>query len=388
MTAGFVIPWYGENIPGGAEAACRMFVTLLHSRGLDVEVLTTCVRDFRSDWSTNYHPPGLTTEGGIRVRRFPVRVRNTSAFDAVNLRLIRNEPVTPDEEECFFREMVNSDALYSYLRTHQEEYIYFFIPYMFGTSVRGSMVCPDRSVLIPCLHDESYARLSRIAQMLRSVKQIVYLSPAEKQLAESLYGLPSEKGVVTGVPLDCSWTSDPARFVSRYGISKFLLYAGRDDAGKNAELLVDYFHKYVTEEQTSLNLVFIGGAKPPIPGSVADRVRSLGYIPVQDKYDCLGASLALCVPSVRESFSIVMMESWLAGRPVIVNAECDVTTDFCVRSNGGLWFRDYSEFREIVELLAHSPELGPQLGGQGRNFVFENYKPDLVAKKFMNAMTL
>jgi glycosyltransferase involved in cell wall biosynthesis len=109
---------------------------------------------------------------------------------------------------------------------------------------------------------------------------------------------------------------------------------------------------------------------------------------VQDKYDCLGASLALCVPSVRESFSIVMMESWLAGRPVIVNAECDVTTDFCVRSNGGLWFRDYSEFREIVELLAHSPELGPQLGGQGRNFVFENYKPDLVAEKFMNAMTL
>ena len=112
ITLGFVIPWYGESIGGGAEAECRDVVKLLASRGFAVEVLTTCVRDFRSDWGTNHHTPGVSIEGGIRVRRFPVQERDRQAFDSVNLRLMQHQTITSAEEDCFFQEMVNSQALY------------------------------------------------------------------------------------------------------------------------------------------------------------------------------------------------------------------------------------------------------------------------------------
>ena len=58
MKFAFVIPWYGVNIPGGAEAEARRTAEHLHRAGVPVEVLTTCVRDFRADWSVNHHRPG------------------------------------------------------------------------------------------------------------------------------------------------------------------------------------------------------------------------------------------------------------------------------------------------------------------------------------------
>ena len=85
----FVIPWYGENIAGGAEAECRGLAKALARQGLTVEILTTCVRDFRADWSENFHPAGTSLEGGIPVRRFRARRRDTAAFDRVNARLMQ-----------------------------------------------------------------------------------------------------------------------------------------------------------------------------------------------------------------------------------------------------------------------------------------------------------
>jgi glycosyltransferase involved in cell wall biosynthesis len=147
--------------------------------------------------------------------------------------------------------------------------------------------------------------------------------------------------------------------------------------------LIEYFHRYVTQETTNLELVFIGSGTPAVPKSLSDRVRVLGRLNPQDKYDCLAASLALCVPSVMESFSIVMMESWLAGRPVIVNAKCAVTTDLCRRANGGLYFDGYEEFREVVKYLAAAPTICLRLGQQGCTYVRGNYAPERVADRYL-----
>ena len=85
---GFVIPWYGETIGGGAEAELRGVVHHLQDAGVELEVLTTCVEKFASDWSVNFHKPGLTEEAGIPVRRFPVRRRDEAAFGFINNKLM------------------------------------------------------------------------------------------------------------------------------------------------------------------------------------------------------------------------------------------------------------------------------------------------------------
>ena len=153
----FVSPWYGEDITGGAETELRELVHHLDAAGIPVEVLTTCVRSFRDDWNVNHHKPGDSIEKGIQVRRFPVRKRDVAAFDRVNAKLIQGLRVTPEEEEVFCREMVNSPQLYDYIRKHGGEYgAFVFIPYMFGTTYYGCQACQEKAVLIPCFHDEAW----------------------------------------------------------------------------------------------------------------------------------------------------------------------------------------------------------------------------------------
>jgi glycosyltransferase involved in cell wall biosynthesis len=384
QTVALVTPWFGEKIPGGAEAACRDIAKLLAAAGSDVEILTTCVRDFRSDWNQNHHPRGTTVECGLRVRRFPVRTRDVATFDRVNAKLMSHAPVSEAEEQVFVTEMVNSPELYQFIWEHRNAYVYLFIPYMFGTTYHGARVCPERSVLIPCLHDESYAHMRVFKAMFRSVRGALFLSEEEAAVARSLYGMEPDRMRVVGTPVDGTWTGDAARATAKYALKNFLLYAGRTDQGKNADMLADYFRRYSSESRADLELIFIGSQDA---AAFTDyRIRSLGFVSSEDKHDLYAAALALCVPSVMESFSIVMMESWLASRPVIANAKCAVTTGFCRRSNGGLFFESYEEFREIVDTLCAQPALANSLGAQGNKYVRANFLPPIVASRYAAAL--
>ena len=119
---GFVIPWYGEDIPGGAEMELREVATHLQRAGMDVEILTTCVREFSADWNENYYSAGTAVVEDIAVRRFPVRRRDTAAFDRVNRRLMEGQHLSLQEEKTFVEEMVNSPQLYEYLKDASDDY--------------------------------------------------------------------------------------------------------------------------------------------------------------------------------------------------------------------------------------------------------------------------
>lgn len=77
----FVIPWYGEGIPGGAEMELREVAGHLQKAGVEVEVLTTCVKDFTADWNQNYYAAGVAMVYDVPTRRFPVRKRDTATLD-------------------------------------------------------------------------------------------------------------------------------------------------------------------------------------------------------------------------------------------------------------------------------------------------------------------
>src|SRR5262249_1112291 len=120
MKLAFVIPWFGNEIPGGAESVCWATATRLHGAGLPVEVLTTCIRQIRSDWSTNYHNPGVEAIDGLTVRRFPVEPRIGEEFLRINDLIIRRMPVTAREQATFVREMIRCDELTAFIQSNQE----------------------------------------------------------------------------------------------------------------------------------------------------------------------------------------------------------------------------------------------------------------------------
>ncbi len=321
------------------------------------------------------------------MRRFRARRRDTAAFDQVNRKLARGIVPSLSEQEIYLRETVRSPALCDYLDRHRAGYVYLFLPYMFGTTYDGVGRCGERSVLIPCLHDEPQARMPLLQRLFERARGVVFLSEAEGRLAASLVNLSAARTAVLGCPVECVWTGDAERFRARYNLADYLLYAGRTDPGKGFELLVDYFARYTGHRPGALKLVVAGGGPCAWPASLGARVVNLGYLDEQTKRDALSGSLALAVPSAQESFSLIMMESWLAGRPVVANAACAVTTDFCRLSGGGLYFADYAEFREILDELVANSSLADRLGRQGREYVLANYQPAQVAARYLETLS-
>lgn len=382
MKIAFVIPWYG-NIPGGAEMECKLTAENLQKRGFEVEILTTCVKEFRSDWNFNYYKEGIYDVDGVTVRRFRVTGRDTKSFDRINYKLINNKKISLKEEQTFIREMVNSEDLYSYISENGKDYDHLlFIPYMFGTTYYGSRLHPEKSVLIPCLHDESYAYMHIYASMFEDSAGIVYLSEPEKELANGLFDIKGRQMVIGG-GVDTDFTYDADRFRQKYGIKdNFILYAGRRDPGKNVPLLIDYFCSYKQYNKNDLKLVLIGSGEVDIPARNREDIIDLGFVSKQDKYDAYSAAVVLCQPSVNESFSIVIMESWLCETPVLVHAGCTVTKDHCIKSNAGLYFSNYDEFEGCINFYLKNSKTGDRMAKNGKSYVDTNYSWDKIVTNY------
>lgn len=380
----FVIPWYAEKIPGGAEMETREVTKHLHQAGMQVEILTTCVREFVSDWNENYYPEGLEIIQDIPVRRFKVRKRDTRKFDEVNLKLMNHIQPTPEEEEIFIREMIHSPDLYDYISSHQEEYTAFvYIPYMFGTTYSGIARCPEKSVMIPCFHNEAYFYMQIYRKLYSQVAGMIFNARPELELTEKFYDTKNIEKIVMGIGMDVNLKSYPEEFRKKFKLKeKFILYAGRKDEGKNIYTLLNYFGEFKKRNPSDLKLVLIGGGEVHIPESARKDTIDLGFVEIQDKYNAYGASELLCQPSKNESFSLVIMESWLCGRPVLVHDQCAVTKNFVQESNGGLYFQDYFEFEGCLEYFLTHAEESSLMGQNGKNYVLEHFDWNVITKKY------
>lgn len=383
-----VVPWYGDDIKGGAEQECNYLAHSLQYAGAKVEVFTTCVKEASADRGVNTLKDGAHVESGILVRRFKVRARDIERFTPANLKLYHGESVNLEEEKAYFEEDINSPEMYKFIRENRDQYrCFIFIPYMYGPTYNGSKECPDNCILIPCLHDEGYARMRLTKEMAERMKGMIFHAKPEYFLAKRLFNLEHVVTDVLGEGIDTEWcaTCNAKRFRVKYGIEgDFILYAGRKDAGKKADELLNFFCKY-TENCASrkLKLVFIGGGHLDIPDHCKERIYDLGFVSVDDKHDAFAAATFLCNPSWVESFSLVIMESWLAKRPVLVSDHCAVTKNFCLETDGGLYFRDYPSFVGTVDYLLDHPQVADQMGENGFQYVMEHFTHEKIAKKYL-----
>jgi glycosyltransferase involved in cell wall biosynthesis len=382
----FVLPWYGPDLPGGAEAEARRTIQHLQAAGVPVEVVTTCTRDLYADWGRNYHQPGVSQVNGTTVHRFRVEPRDRQAFDRINLRLMNNQPISTEDERTFMDNMIRVPQMAEFIREQAADRLYVFMPYMVSTTYFGVLAAPDRALMIPCLHDEAYARLNIYQEMFTGARSLMFYTEAEKALAAQLYPSgPGQIREVVGGGVDMVQSADADRFREKFGIEgPFVLYAGRREPGKNTPLLLDYWRRYWQREgrDRGVNLVLMGPGDIAIPADVADGVIDLGFVSAQDKGDGYAAASVFCMPSVHESFSIVLMESWLAGTPVLVHGDCAVTLEHVQRSNGGLYFTNYAEFAATLTYLLDQPETAAQLGRQGRDYVRSHYAWDIITPRY------
>jgi glycosyltransferase involved in cell wall biosynthesis len=384
---GFVIPRYGSEILGGAEATTRSLVEHLPQPEFRVEVLSTCARDLVS-WK-NAYPPGLTSVNHVPVHRFPIehRGRDERRYRELTDRFTNHWPMTVEEEDEWIRHSAHSPALYSYIAQRGGEYdLLIFGPYLFGTTLYGTALRPQQSILWPHLHDEPYAFFQQTRLMMQSCRGIMFNSEPEMVLARDKLGIRHPRACVVGEGLS-DFESDPKRFRERSGLrDPFLLYGGRLTEAKNLLELLSFFIEYKKRRPGPLKLVLMGEGTWPIPAHTD--VLSIGYQSERDKLDVYAAATVLCQPSLHESFSLVIMESWLAGVPVLVHGQCDVTRYHVLQSNGGLYYTSAAEFAEALDwFLAHPQELR-RMGDLGRAYVRREFNWSAILDRFRQASAL
>jgi len=364
MRLAFVVQRYGLDIAGGAEYHGRLIAEHL-SRHAEVEVLTSCARDYVT-WA-NHYPPGETTENDVRVRRFPVDApRDPERFARLTARLFgeaaRVEPGRVDaaaaarasEADALLwldEQGPRSPALVRHLEAQgfRHDFVIFF-SYRYWTTFHGLRAAARRAILVPTAEDDGVYHLPIFPPLFRAPRALVYNSPEERAMIHHVAGNASVPGDVVGVGSEVPQVLDSGAFLRRTGIEgPFLLYVGRVDLNKGCPSLFDFFLRYRKETRSLLRLVLIGQSLLDVPSDPG--IISLGFRSDQDKWDALAACMAFVMPSRLESLCMAVLEAFRAERPVLVNAKCEVLRGHCKRAQAGLYYATYDEFRESLALL-------------------------------------
>ncbi|MBX0326930.1 glycosyltransferase family 4 protein [Oscillochloris sp. ZM17-4] len=395
-----VLPWFGPDSAGGAEAQARDLARTLRDLGYPVRVWASTGRDSfqpgdpgQPNGSRPHYPPGHGEAFGVPVWRFrpsPAGPDHLPRFFAERPELLPPLAGFASHELALLRSLLGSDELYAAIWAARDDADnrFVFLPYPFPTTFWGALLAPQRSYLLACLHDEPYARYATYRHMFGLARGMLANSHPEAELARALYGMPDARICVAGEGIDLTPRGDGARFRQRHGLgdTPLLLYAGRRDDGKNTPLLLAYAREYWARRGGALRLALMGAGALGLasaghtPG-LADLVLDLGFQGDQDKHDAYAAADVFIQPSLYESFSIVLMEAWLQRAPALVHSSCAVTADHARRSGGGLAFGSFGEFAAALDMLLARPDLRHALGERGRAYVLETCDWETVARR-------
>jgi len=378
MKLTFVTPRYGTDVIGGAETGARMVAERLSARpGWDVEVMTSCALDHLT-WA-NSEDPGTSTLNGVTVHRFPTASRRLLEYFDLDAK-IRIAPSVASLAESRRWIALNGPmcpGLVDAVAATDADVVACY-PYLFATTIDSIAVAKVPIVLHPAAHDEPALYLSGFRQSFRDIDGFVYHTYAERDLMEYAFGNGATPQVVLGLGVN-----DPAGAgrnggeVLGLGDRPYLCYLGRVDEHKGCGMLAEYFERYKQRHPGDLALVFVG----PISDQAPDHpdIVATGTVSEADKWDILAGAEVMVSPSAYESFSLVLLEAWTLGVPVLVNASCAATMEHCGRSGGGLWFESYRSFEVTVDRLVADGALRTALGDAGRRYTERYFRwPSII----------
>ncbi len=410
MKIAFVVQRYGTEILGGAEYHCRLVAERLADRH-SVDVVTTCARDY-STWE-NVYPEGTDRVRGVTVRRFATsRTRDMAEFNAYSEWIFNNRHTRQDEMEWLKQQGPWSPSLLEYLERHHQNYdILIFFTYLYAPTVLGLKIAPSKSLLVPTAHDEPAIRLGIYDDVFAGAAGIVWNTDAERRFVSDRFHLRALVEDVVGCGVDVpearfagsddmpslapvlptamealpAHLEGPANaFRRRRRIhGAFALYGGRIDPGKGCEELLEYFQAF-RQEGGDASLLLMGVKLMPLPDD--PHVRFAGTLPDEERLHALEAATVVVVPSPHESLSLLALEAFAVGTPVLANGRSEVLVDHCRRSNGGLYYEDKFEFVEALKLLTKDAGLRAAMGRNGQAYVNANYRWDIILHKYERMM--
>ena len=404
MKIAFIVQRYGAEILGGSEYHCRLIAERLAAKH-QVEVLTTCAADYIT-WKNEY-AEGQDRIRGVTVRRFAnARTRDIHAFNRYSEWIFTNNHSREDETEWLRQQGPWCPALVDYLeRNHHQYDILIFFTYLYAPTVLGARIAPHKSILVPTAHDEPAIHLEMYRELFSLPAGLAYNTEVERRFLTTHFSIRAveEQTIGCGVELppavlsrapddsqDEAAEDSPsfrphlarrgALFRRRHRLhGPFVLYGGRIDPGKGCEELIEYFSTYV-QEGGDASLALMGVKLMPLPEEPF--IRFAGRLSDQERLQALEAATVVVVPSPYESLSLLALEAFAVGTPILANARSEVLVDHCHKSNAGLYYADRHEFTETLRLLIADHHLRESMGDNGRQYVQQNYRWDVILGKY------
>ncbi len=420
MKIAFIVQRYGTEILGGSEYHCRLIAERLAQRH-HVEVLTTCAQDYIT-WKNEY-TEGSDRVRGVTVRRFAnSRTRDIHTFNRYSEWIFNNAHSREDEMEWLRQQGPWCPPLLEYIERNQQQYdVLIFFTYLYAPTVMGAKIAPQKSILVPTAHDEPAIHLDIYKELFSLPAGLAYNTEVERRFLTTHFSIRAieEETIGCGVELphaqeyprehparpgeaddaaddqavveDASPTFRPhlaqrgSMFRRRHRLhGPIALYGGRIDPGKGCEELIEYFSTYV-QDGGDASLVLMGVKLMPLPEEPF--IRFAGYLPDQERVQALEAATVVVVPSPYESLSLLALESFAVGTPILANARSEVLVEHCRKSNAGLYYADRDEFVEALKVLMADPRLRARLGRNGRDYVRTNYRWDVILTKYERMFT-
>jgi glycosyltransferase involved in cell wall biosynthesis len=223
------------------------------------------------------------------------------------------------------------------------------------------------SILIPHAHlDDDFYHFPDWLESARNASLVLVVPRAACDFL-------SEKGcnvryLPAGCDADEEFTAEDKEAFERVYQSprRFILVLGRKAGAKGYRQIIDAVEQ-INREGVDLQAVLIGPDDDGIPVDSPNAVY-LGRQPRNVVRGALLSCIALCNMSVSESFGIVLLEAWLAGKPVIANKDCSAFHDMAIHEKNAILVKQ-NELQAAIQRLVLDPQLGQILAKEGKALV-------------------
>src|SRR5512140_252063 len=144
----------------------------------------------------------------------------------------------------------------------------------------GARAVIGRAVLVPTAEDDPAVRLGIFADLFRSARGLLYLTPEERDLIEDVSGGRTGPSAIIGSGLTVPVVSQAA--AAHFDLpAEYVLYAGRIDRNKGVDTLFRYYRWLADEWPDAPTLVLAGHQVLDIPAH--PKIRYVGYVSDAEK---------------------------------------------------------------------------------------------------------
>jgi hypothetical protein len=217
---------FGEGVAGGAELVLNELGQGLRDRGWNVDVVSSAARDLYT-WKNEF-PEGESIQDGIRVLRFRADYdKNSRDRRRVGNRIGAGADVPLQDQYRWMNAGVRVPGMYEYLVDHAADYSAVVL-----APFACAQVAPERTILLPCLHDEPEAYLEIYRPIFEGSRGLWFQTEPELEVARRIFDLPPRVAII-GSGIEAPAGYDAEDFRRRHGLpAEFALFAGRREWGK------------------------------------------------------------------------------------------------------------------------------------------------------------